>query len=222
VIETWLDVAELEATTRHSYEGYIRRQILPTLGNMPARKLESSCWSASTPDCARRAVLAASRWRTPQSARSTSSSGLRSVRRSSGVAAGDPAALGDASPVRPGRDPAAERRRREPVAWHCLEEPDLGTLLWVAIITGVRCRSSLRPAAAVHSHVGTCTVTSEGVVLDVAPAESVHGLREALRAAIADVWSAERIPETGKEFIPHVSLAYSNADVFAAVGLDAG
>lgn len=59
--------------------------------------------------------------------------------------------------------------------------------------------------------LGPARVASEGVVLDVAPAESVHELREALQAAIADVWSAEWIPEAGKEFIPHVSLAYSNA-----------
>lgn len=64
--------------------------------------------------------------------------------------------------------------------------------------------------------LGPARVTSEGVVLDVAPAEPVHGLREVLRAAIADVWSAERVPEAGKEFAPHVSLAYSNASACAA------
>lgn len=59
--------------------------------------------------------------------------------------------------------------------------------------------------------LGPARVTSEGVVLDVAPAEHVHELREVLRTAIADVWSAERVLEAGKEFVPHVSFAYNTA-----------
>lgn len=64
--------------------------------------------------------------------------------------------------------------------------------------------------------LGPARVASEGVTLKVAPTEPVCALREVLRAAIGDVWSAERVPETGKEFIPHVSLAYSNAVACAA------
>lgn len=62
--------------------------------------------------------------------------------------------------------------------------------------------------------LGPARVVSEGVALDVAPAEPVHELREVLRAAAADVWSAgrvDRVPEGGKEFVPHVSLGYCNA-----------
>ena len=35
-------------------------------------------------------------------------------------------------------------------------------------------------------------------------------MRAALRAAIADVWSDDQVPDTS-EWTPHVSLAYSNA-----------
>ncbi len=64
--------------------------------------------------------------------------------------------------------------------------------------------------------LGPARVTSEGVVLDVAPTEPVCALREVLRAAVADVWSVDRVPETGKELVPHVSLAYSNTAAWAA------
>jgi 2'-5' RNA ligase len=64
--------------------------------------------------------------------------------------------------------------------------------------------------------LGPARVASEAVMLDVAPTEPVHELRKVLRAAVAQVWSADRVPETGKEFIPHMSLAYSNTVAWAA------
>ncbi|MGH8903805.1 MAG: 2'-5' RNA ligase family protein [Egibacteraceae bacterium] len=69
--------------------------------------------------------------------------------------------------------------------------------------------------------LGPARATSEGVVLDVAPTEPVCALRETLRAAIADVWSVDRVPETGREFVPHVSLAYSNTAAPAAPVVEA-
>jgi integrase len=40
LLTRWLEVADLELTTRDGYEGYIRRNILPTLGDVPLRKLD--------------------------------------------------------------------------------------------------------------------------------------------------------------------------------------
>lgn len=84
-----------------------------------------------------------------------------------------------------------------------------------------RRRSSLRLPGIAHVDVGAARATSEGVVLDVAPTEPVCALRETLRAAIADVWSVDRVPETGREFVPHVSLAYSNTAAPAAPVVEA-
>jgi hypothetical protein len=41
LLSRWLEVADLELTTRDGYEGYIRRNILPTLGDVPLRKLDT-------------------------------------------------------------------------------------------------------------------------------------------------------------------------------------
>jgi hypothetical protein len=39
-IEQWMDVVELEATTRERYEDLIRLYVFPTFGNLPASRLE--------------------------------------------------------------------------------------------------------------------------------------------------------------------------------------
>jgi integrase len=41
LLSRWLEVADLELTTRDGYEGYIRRNIVPTLGDVPLRKLDT-------------------------------------------------------------------------------------------------------------------------------------------------------------------------------------
>lgn len=57
------------------------------------------------------------------------------------------------------------------------------------------------------------TVTEPEVVrLQVTPAEPVAQVRLAVRAGIAEVWGADCVPEQDSDFIPHVSLAYSNSD----------
>lgn len=58
--------------------------------------------------------------------------------------------------------------------------------------------------------LGPAVVDPEVVRLEVSPAEPVRQVRHALRAAIADVWDAEQVPEDADDFAPHVSLAYSN------------
>jgi 2'-5' RNA ligase len=59
--------------------------------------------------------------------------------------------------------------------------------------------------------LGPGRVDQEGLTLPVHPAEPVTRLRAAIRAAIADVWGPDHVPENADGFRPHVSLAYSNA-----------
>ena len=58
--------------------------------------------------------------------------------------------------------------------------------------------------------LGPAVVDPEVVRLKVTPAEPVAQLRREIRAAIADVWGADRVPEDEASFTPHGSLAYSN------------
>lgn len=140
IIEAWLEVAELEATTRHSYEGYIRRQILPTLGKMSARKLDIELLER---------FYARLRKQGGVGGKPMASSSVRQIHFILRAALGqavkwgwlpeNPAAL--ATPPRFGRaeiqPPSVEGvTRLLSVAWE--EDPDFGTLLWVAIISGVR------------------------------------------------------------------------------------
>src|SRR4029453_18530914 len=39
LLDRWLETANLELSTRHNYEGYVRRQINPALGDLPIGKL---------------------------------------------------------------------------------------------------------------------------------------------------------------------------------------
>jgi hypothetical protein len=55
----------------------------------------------------------------------------------------------------------------------------------------------------------------EGAVCWVGPDGALDPARDALRAAIGDVWGPARVPETA-EWAPHVSVAYANADGLAA------
>jgi 2'-5' RNA ligase superfamily len=67
--------------------------------------------------------------------------------------------------------------------------------------------------------IGPARVASEGVACGVRPDGALTPLRDALRAAIADIWGLERVPEA-PEWTPHVSVAYSNvtgpADIYEA------
>jgi 2'-5' RNA ligase len=59
---------------------------------------------------------------------------------------------------------------------------------------------------------GPAELQAEGVWLRVSPAAAVRRVRAAIRAGIAEVWGAARVPEAAGRFTPHVSLAYSNTD----------
>jgi 2'-5' RNA ligase len=58
--------------------------------------------------------------------------------------------------------------------------------------------------------IGAPYVDSEAVQIAVQPPEPAAELRLALRAAIADVWGAAKVPEAEESFLPHMSLAYIN------------
>ncbi len=59
--------------------------------------------------------------------------------------------------------------------------------------------------------LGPARVDPEALMLPVRPVEPVTRLRATIRAAIADVWEPDNVPEDADGFRPHVSLAYSNA-----------
>ena len=71
-------------------------------------------------------------------------------------------------------------------------------------------RDRLQAVAPPKATVGPARTASEGIAFDVEPAEPLAAVRNELRAAIGEVWGAERVPESDG-FTPHVSLAYSNA-----------
>ncbi|QNP72600.1 2'-5' RNA ligase family protein [Streptomyces roseirectus] len=61
-------------------------------------------------------------------------------------------------------------------------------------------------------------VTPEAIRWEAEPGQPVAAVRDALRAAIGDVWSD--VPEQADGFAPHISIAYSNSDGPAAPVLD--
>jgi hypothetical protein len=56
---------------------------------------------------------------------------------------------------------------------------------------------------------------SESVLSWVGPPGVLDPVRNALRAAVGDVWGADKVPE-GSDWHPHVSFAYANADADGA------
>jgi 2'-5' RNA ligase len=82
------------------------------------------------------------------------------------------------------------------------------------IVGAARARcAQLSPVTVV---LGPARISGEAVGLYVRPTEPVRQVRAALRAAIADAWGSDRVPEPEDPFTPHVTLAYSNADGSAA------
>ena len=140
VIEAWLEVAELEVTTLHSYQSYIRNQILPTLGHVPIRKVGVEVMER---------FYAQLRKSGGRGGRPMGNSSVRQVHFIMRSAFGQAVKWGwlPENPAALASPPRLARREIEPptiegvtrlleVAWD--EDPDLGTLLWVTIICGVR------------------------------------------------------------------------------------
>jgi hypothetical protein len=66
-------------------------------------------------------------------------------------------------------------------------------------------------------------IASEGVACSVTPVGVLRHVRSGLRAAIAAVWGADRVPDPA-EWEPHVSVAYASmsgpADAYVAALAD--
>jgi hypothetical protein len=67
--------------------------------------------------------------------------------------------------------------------------------------------AAVQPAALT---IGPPQAASEGVACLVRPDGALSPARDALRAAIADVWGQARVPDP-PEWTPHVSIAYASA-----------
>jgi 2'-5' RNA ligase len=59
-------------------------------------------------------------------------------------------------------------------------------------------------------------VRPEAIALAPQPADTVRTIRSTIRDAIADIWGADRVPESAEGFQPHVSMAYINTPGLAA------
>ena len=70
-------------------------------------------------------------------------------------------------------------------------------------------RERLKGFAPQRVTLGPARVTPEAILLDVAPAAGLAGIRHQLREAIRDALGAGRLME-GESWTPHVSVAYSN------------
>jgi hypothetical protein len=106
-----------------------------------------------------------------------------------------------------------------PGAWLHLTTQDIGFSDEVsgddlaAITAAARSRLAAVPPAAVT--IGPARVLDEGIGCDARPAAALSPARDAVRAAIGDVWGAARVPGDA-DWWPHVSLAYASADGPAA------
>jgi hypothetical protein len=76
-----------------------------------------------------------------------------------------------------------------------------------AITGAARARLAAVPAPTVV--IGPARVLDEGVGCDASPQGALTPARDAVRAAIADIWGPSRVPGTA-QWWPHVSLAYAS------------
>lgn len=91
------------------------------------------------------------------------------------------------------------------------DEVSPGDLRAIADRARARCRQ-LPPFTV---HVGPGIGFPEGIPMQVRPWAPVERVRQTLRAAIADVWGPDNVPEPADGFRPHVTLAYCNTDTDA-------
>ena len=59
--------------------------------------------------------------------------------------------------------------------------------------------------------VGPAIVDPEALALPVHPIEALAEVRDAIRAAIADAWGGDNVPEAADIYRPHISLGHSNS-----------
>jgi 2'-5' RNA ligase len=70
-------------------------------------------------------------------------------------------------------------------------------------------RTRLAKIAPVTITIGPAEIDPEALRLPVQPVEPLIGIRDAIRAAIADVCGEDNVPESS-DYRPHVSLGYTN------------
>jgi 2'-5' RNA ligase len=102
-----------------------------------------------------------------------------------------------------------------PGRWLHLTTQDVGftdeiTDADLAAITGAVC-ARLAAIAPIPVTIGPARVADEGIVCWAAPDNALTPMRDAIRAAIADVRGAQRVLD-GSAWAPHVSIAYGRAD----------
>jgi 2'-5' RNA ligase len=107
-----------------------------------------------------------------------------------------------------------------PGRWLHLTTQDVGftdevTDVDLAAITGA-VSARLAAVEPVSVTIGPARVADEGILCWVGPDGALTPMRDAIRAAIAEVWGPQRVPD-GPDWAPHVSIAYSCADGPAAV-----
>lgn len=86
-----------------------------------------------------------------------------------------------------------------------------------AIVAIARAHLALVPAFDVV--IDRPAFTPEAIRWEAAPGAPVEAVRDAIRTAIGTVW--KDVPERREGFGPHISIAYSNADLPAGPVLDA-
>jgi integrase len=140
LLTRWLEVADLAWSTRVTYQGYINRSILPALGDLPLRRLDTAALDR---------FYTTLRTRGGTGGKPLAAATVRQVhailRRALGQAArwgwipANPAAL--ASPPRPGptdiRPPGPEELSQLLETVYAAD-PDFAVLLWLAATTGAR------------------------------------------------------------------------------------
>ncbi|MGH8907202.1 MAG: tyrosine-type recombinase/integrase [Egibacteraceae bacterium] len=140
LLERWLETADLELTTRYTYQSYISHKIVPALGRVPVRKIDVETLDRFYAELRKRGGVHGQ----PLAAMT-----VRQVHFILRAALGLAVKWGWI-PRNPAEDATIPRYVRQDVvpptpaeverflaaAWD--QDPDLGTLLWLAMVTGAR------------------------------------------------------------------------------------
>ncbi|HMG29079.1 MAG TPA: site-specific integrase, partial [Jiangellaceae bacterium] len=147
-IQQWLDVAELEDTTRERYDDLIRLYVMPTFGDLPAAKLDAELLERFYARLHRCRELCSGRSRAGHTCRPLSSSTTRKIHyiirgaleravrwRQLGVNKAAFAVAPSPEQTEPDPPSADEAARLLDAAW---SDPEWGLLLWLTMLTGQR------------------------------------------------------------------------------------
>ena len=148
-VAQWLDVVDLEDTTRERYEDLIRIYIAPTFGDMAAGKLDAELLEKFYGRLQRCRRLCNGRPSAGHTCRPLSGSTVRKIHfiihgaleravrwRHLGVNKAAMAATPSPAPSKPDPPTAEEAARMLSEAW--ASDPDWGLLLWLTMVTGSR------------------------------------------------------------------------------------